>query len=187
MHAGNVFVPRTTRLAPFAGSTSGQNCCLHIKRGLYSRRMILVCRWTRQETKYRKKHTRTSGASPRRADARLGSAYTRNHRGCRRIAAVNSTQQYGHGVHQSHTVFERTETKHGDQIPSTGDKISHPAHDDEQQQEAEALLLQQQQYSNTQSSSSSSTLYAYFNSFLECSKDTTSIIIVHSYTLVAHT
>ena len=124
MHAGNVFVPRTTRLAPFAGSTSGQNCCLHIKRGLYSRRMILVCRWTRQETKYRKKHTRTSGASPRRADARLGSAYTRNHRGCRRIAAVNSTQQYGHGVHQSHTVFERTETKHGDQIHQPATKLA---------------------------------------------------------------
>ena len=33
----------------------------------------------------------TGGASPRRADARLGSAHARNDRGCRRIEAVNAT------------------------------------------------------------------------------------------------
>ena len=136
---------------------------------------------------YTSKYTR--GASPRRADARLGSAHARNYRGVGKLrpSTRRTHSMYCQGVHYLKIAFEWKESEHWDQIQWTSNKFGHPAHDDEQQQEAAALLLQQLQlYCNKeqqqQQSSGSSTLYPYKTDF--SSYDDSSITIVHIFTLV---
>ena len=50
-------------------------------------------------------YTYTKGASPRRADARVGSAHACNYRGCGQIETANVIQ-YCQGVHQKQFAFE---------------------------------------------------------------------------------
>ena len=80
---------------------------------------------------------RTRGASPRRADARLGSAHARNYRGCRQIEAVNATV-LPRGTLKINIVWskrktvwmKRRTTLESDSMDSN--KFCHPAHDNEQ-------------------------------------------------------
>ena len=48
--------------------------------------------WGKRSRRRIRRHMYTRGASPRRADVRLGSGHARNGQGCRQIEAVDATE-----------------------------------------------------------------------------------------------
>ena len=103
---------------------------------------------------------------PRRADARLGSAYAHNYRGCRQIEAVNATQSavLPRGtITNKPRLNEEKNTEIRFNEPATTLTIRHMVtNSGRKQQEAPALLLQQQQqYSDTRAAAEAAAALQY--------------------------
>ena len=71
------------------------------------------------------------GGSPRRTDARLGSAHARNYLGCRQVEAVKCDTVLSRGTIKHRSFLNEDKENNGIRFNEPATNLGHPAHDDE--------------------------------------------------------